>query len=474
MSGIVYREGLGRPLTWQELDGNFQTVERISQTTADEIKRDVADDVNAAQAAATSASVSASQAAAAAGTVGPTVDELTRRSYAEAGYNVVGTFQSGFTYVNANDVGIDKTTGKGYTGSAGQVTAGTNPASGGFVDRSSEVLRSESIITFGSLFSALNSTKLKLGQRLAITGYNSSDDGGYSTFEVVSASNPVGITTNGGAFKLLRLSGHSQLRDSLRGITPVIAAHRGYHGITTGEPVGGNVQDVYFVPENTAYSVAFAAKNGAWGVEGDTKVSSDGVAVVFHDDTVDRTTNGMGPVSSFTYAQLKALDAGAYVSPAFAGARIIDYDDYFFNCKKNGIVPFCEWSIPMTDTQADAFVATVTKYYGNGDGVCLYSGNVDTLAKVRLRNANIALGIQALYGAAPTDYMLDVIYRLGNGFVNLSGNVLNTTPSVVQKIRSMGLMISYAIANTPSKYETAVRNGVDIITTDLLTVRAHR
>ena len=66
--------------------------------------------------------------------------ELYRRSYAEAGYNVAGTFQAGFTYVNANDVGIDLATGKGYTGPAGPVAAGTNPASGGFVDRSAVVI----------------------------------------------------------------------------------------------------------------------------------------------------------------------------------------------------------------------------------------------------------------------------------------------------------------------------------------------
>lgn len=66
--------------------------------------------------------------------------EALRRSYEEAGYNVVGTFQAGFTIVNANDVGIDEATGKGYTGPAGPVDAGTDPASGGFVDRSKVVI----------------------------------------------------------------------------------------------------------------------------------------------------------------------------------------------------------------------------------------------------------------------------------------------------------------------------------------------
>lgn len=67
------------------------------------------------------------------------VMELYRRSYAEAGYNVVGTFQAGFTYVNANDVGIDLATGKGFTGPVGPVAAGTDPASSGFVDRSGDI-----------------------------------------------------------------------------------------------------------------------------------------------------------------------------------------------------------------------------------------------------------------------------------------------------------------------------------------------
>lgn len=68
--------------------------------------------------------------------------EALRRSYADAGYNVVGTFQAGFTIVNANDVGIDLITGKGYSGPAGVVDAGTDPTSGGFVDKSGEILRS--------------------------------------------------------------------------------------------------------------------------------------------------------------------------------------------------------------------------------------------------------------------------------------------------------------------------------------------
>lgn len=63
--------------------------------------------------------------------------EALRRSYAESGYNLVdGSFEAGGTLVNTNDVLLQERTGTAFSGPAGTVAAGTNPASGGFVDRS--------------------------------------------------------------------------------------------------------------------------------------------------------------------------------------------------------------------------------------------------------------------------------------------------------------------------------------------------
>ena len=69
------------------------------------------------------------------------VREALRRSYAEAGYNLVdGSFEAGGTLVNTNDVLLQERTGKAFSGPAGAVAAGTNPASGGFADISNTVL----------------------------------------------------------------------------------------------------------------------------------------------------------------------------------------------------------------------------------------------------------------------------------------------------------------------------------------------
>ncbi len=308
---------------------------------------------------------------------------------------------------------------------------------------------------------------LAVGMNISISSYKQGVPGGGSTFKAVDLSSEIGITSANSGVKLQRTSGHSQLRDSLGGISPVIAAHRGFAGITQGVPVGSGVDNVQFVPENTAESIKFAADRGAWAVEGDTRITSDNKAVVFHDTTVDRTTDGTGPVNSFTLEQLKSLDAGAYVSQRYAGSRILDYDEFFCNCRKHGIVPMCEWSASINAELADAFVESMNKYYSDGSGVLLYSGTPSVLQYMRDRSAEIALGIQAGYGLPPADAALDYIYSLGNGFVNLSGGVLSTNPEVIKKIRDRGLMISYAIANTPAQYGLAVSSGVDIITTDL-------
>lgn len=64
-------------------------------------------------------------------------------------------------------------------------------------------------------------------------------------------------------------------------------------------------------PENTLRAFALAAEAGADGIELDVQPSADGVPVIMHDETVERTTDGRGRVADLTYAALAALDAGA-------------------------------------------------------------------------------------------------------------------------------------------------------------------
>ena len=63
-------------------------------------------------------------------------------------------------------------------------------------------------------------------------------------------------------------------------------------------------------PENTLYAYQKAAELNVDLIEMDLHSTQDGVLVMMHDDTVDRTTNGTGAIQDFTLSELKQLDAG--------------------------------------------------------------------------------------------------------------------------------------------------------------------
>jgi glycerophosphoryl diester phosphodiesterase len=71
-------------------------------------------------------------------------------------------------------------------------------------------------------------------------------------------------------------------------------------------------------PENTIAAFDHGLSLGADGLEFDVHLSRDGVVVVHHDLTLERTTNGQGPVAALTAEELSRLDAGAHF-PGFAG-----------------------------------------------------------------------------------------------------------------------------------------------------------
>ncbi|MCI0429045.1 MAG: glycerophosphodiester phosphodiesterase [Rhodospirillales bacterium] len=77
-----------------------------------------------------------------------------------------------------------------------------------------------------------------------------------------------------------------------------------------------------YAPENTLEGVREAAHRGAHWVEFDAKLTGDGVVILMHDDTLDRTTSGRGPVAQATYREIGLLDAGAWFGAAWRGARV--------------------------------------------------------------------------------------------------------------------------------------------------------
>jgi glycerophosphoryl diester phosphodiesterase len=75
-------------------------------------------------------------------------------------------------------------------------------------------------------------------------------------------------------------------------------------------------------PENTMAAFQEAYRAQADGIEFDVQLTKDGIPVVIHDETVDRTSNGTGWVKDLTLTELKSLDAGSWFDEKFRGERI--------------------------------------------------------------------------------------------------------------------------------------------------------
>lgn len=83
-----------------------------------------------------------------------------------------------------------------------------------------------------------------------------------------------------------------------------------------------------YAPENTFAAFDLARQMGADGVETDVRLTSDGVLVLLHDETVDRTTDGSGAVADLEWAAIQHLDAGSWYGREFAGQRVPKLADF--------------------------------------------------------------------------------------------------------------------------------------------------
>ncbi len=96
--------------------------------------------------------------------------------------------------------------------------------------------------------------------------------------------------------------------------------------LSAAQPVGPKAcahrGDAKCAPENTIPAFTSAVRKGAHMIEFDVALSKDGKAIIIHDPTLDRTTNGTGKVESLTFDELRALDAGSWFDKRFAGTQM--------------------------------------------------------------------------------------------------------------------------------------------------------
>jgi len=145
---------------------------------------------------------------------------------------------------------------------------------------------------------------------------------------------------------------------------------------------------VYYTPENTMPAFEYALKAGYDFIETDPQLTRDGVVVLMHDDTINRTCrNADGSpiaepikVSDVTYAELMQYDAGIAMGDAFRGTRIPRLDELLSLVQGHGVALALDKKIP-TD-KIDPLLDVVAKFDVK---VCFSTSDTRRIQKIQQR-----------------------------------------------------------------------------------------
>jgi glycerophosphoryl diester phosphodiesterase len=144
-----------------------------------------------------------------------------------------------------------------------------------------------------------------------------------------------------------------------------------------------------YAPENTFAAFELAIRMGVHDIELDVEATSDGHIVVIHDDTVDRTTNGTGPVTSHSLAALQALDAGSWFGAQFSGERIPAFDDVLKRYKERVHI---HTEIKGRSTYLSQRTADLVRQHGMIDQVTITSFQKARLEEIRAYAPELVTG----------------------------------------------------------------------------------
>jgi len=148
-------------------------------------------------------------------------------------------------------------------------------------------------------------------------------------------------------------------------------------------------------PENSLEALRLCKKNGAKCVEFDVSLTSDGQAVIFHDDTVDRVTDGRGFIADMTLSQVKKLDLAAKhpLRDTFTPCRIPTLDEFVGECLNLDMKMIIDLKTIGSVRQTELLMEAVTELYKRNpklyESAMTSSFHPDLLYAIRSRDPRI-------------------------------------------------------------------------------------
>jgi glycerophosphoryl diester phosphodiesterase len=223
---------------------------------------------------------------------------------------------------------------------------------------------------------------------------------------------------------------------------PTIVGHRGASGMA---------------PENTLAAFQAAVDLNIDGVEFDVQRSRDGHLIVFHDDDVDRTTDGHGAVYDLTLAELKALDAGSAFDARFRGERIPTLEETFELLRPTDLLLFVELKDPWRFPGMEEAVAELIRRY-------------DLVERVQVRSFHHAC-LHTFFRIAPEIPLSELWFERLPGDDEVTFKVIDAlhrlyTPENIAHIHQRGQLVTAWTVDDLDEARRLMDAGIDSLTSN--------
>ena len=248
---------------------------------------------------------------------------------------------------------------------------------------------------------------------------------------------------------------------------PLVIAHRGASGDA---------------PENTLPAVAEAIRVGADMVEVDVRLSGDGQAVIFHDETIGRTTRvparparRLGPktrLSELTLQEIRRLDAGGWFDRRFARTRVPTLDEVVSACAGriglNLELKPDRRSTGPSRARLVAALSPIISSHPEPNALLFSSFDHESLAELRRLHPGVRIGLLLTRDQVVGRGRLIESFKTASALSAVSVNLPSAavTPSLVETVHRRGYAIYVYTVNAPAALRRLIAAGVDGIFTD--------
>jgi glycerophosphoryl diester phosphodiesterase len=211
-----------------------------------------------------------------------------------------------------------------------------------------------------------------------------------------------------------------------------------------------------YAPENTFAAFDLALQMEVRHIELDVDFTSDNQIVVIHDDTVNRTTNGSGPVTSHTLAALRGFDAGSWFGAKFAGERIPTFDEVLARYK--GRVHLHTEIKGRSPSLAQATADLIRKHGMEGQ-VTITSFQSVRLEEMRAHAPELPRGWLVREVSDPV-----ILQARAMGVTQFCPRADTITPELVRRLHAEGLVVRAWGVSTEALMQQVVEAGADGMT----------